>query len=109
MDLYVPCRHTFTVANWLIWNGYSFNPSERQLTSLQFTTPAAFFEDISRRRITIHDGEPTASSEDYGWSAVEDVLTFIHASKPGLKVQLIVVDPRSSPLACIFYFHSSEP
>jgi hypothetical protein len=92
----------------MLRNNYSFNPSERQLASLQFTTLGAFCDDISQRRITIHDGQPTVASDDYGWSAVEDVLSFVHVSKPGLKVQLIVVEPQASPIACILYFHSSE-
>lgn len=107
LDIYVPCRHTYSVAKWFYENNYVFNPTEKQQLSLQTMTPASLFEEISRRRISSHEGQPLQGDE-YGWSSIETVATFIHGQDPSRKVQVIVVDPRSAPIASILQFHSSE-
>lgn len=112
LDLYVPCRHTHTVGTWLLKNHYVFNPTERQLLKLERITASALFKEVSRRRRSAHVADWDLGSwdldeRDYRRTSFEEVFTFNHKSNPALKVQLIIADPLSSPIACVLYFHSS--
>ncbi|KIM24573.1 hypothetical protein M408DRAFT_26868 [Serendipita vermifera MAFF 305830] len=107
LDLYVPCRHTYHVAKWLVTNDYNPVFTEKQRNILQGTTFASLLEQISRRRISRYHGQPLPGEAEYGHSAMEDVFTFVHQSNPDLKVQMIVIDPRSTPIAAVLHFHST--
>ncbi|KIM29370.1 hypothetical protein M408DRAFT_68065 [Serendipita vermifera MAFF 305830] len=107
LDLYVPCRETYAVAKWLQENNYVFTPDEEQLGALENTTTTAFFEEVAQRRVSIHDIRNADFDMGYCWSSVEVVFNFIHTSNPSLKVQMIVTEPQSAPVACILHFHSS--
>lgn len=81
-----------------------FIPDKRRFLSLEDLI--AFFERVSRRQDSIHLNEPLHEGE-YGWSSIEDVFTFNHKLNPSLKVQVVVAQPRSAPIACVLHFHST--
>lgn len=131
MDLYVTCRHTLTVAKWLEENGYIFQPTARQLGVIYILGPdtehplcrigdgvkiSGTIVELYLQTFVFRDGRtsrPARNPEIYGVNGIETVLRFFHKQEPteGIsrrKIDVIVVKPGMSPLACILNFHSSE-
>ncbi|KIM24572.1 hypothetical protein M408DRAFT_26867 [Serendipita vermifera MAFF 305830] len=107
LDLYVPCRHAYDVAAWLRRNDYIFTVTDKQRASMQGKTLDTVLEQISRRRISIYHERPPTGDDEYGYSAIEDVFNFVRKSNHSRKIQMIIVDPRSTPIAAVLHFHST--
>ncbi|KAG8867440.1 hypothetical protein FRC20_005758 [Serendipita sp. 405] len=109
LDLYVSCRHTLTVGVFLLSIGYQFEPTARQLASPQGSNCREHLEEVSSRTESVRRGSLFVD-DYYEWAFIEEVYTFAkqHTTYGSqVKIQIIAVDPLSSPLACILHFHST--
>ncbi|KAG8850658.1 hypothetical protein FRB91_008868 [Serendipita sp. 411] len=115
LDIYVPCRDVTIVGNFFLSIGYLFEPNEKQLESEFGTDCQQYLAHISSREprtpVPEQEDEDEDEEREYDWRFVAGVINFtkkvIPDGREKLKVQLMVIEPQSSPLACILHFHST--
>ncbi|KAG8772222.1 hypothetical protein FRB91_003552 [Serendipita sp. 411] len=109
LDVYVPCRHASAIGEFFLSIGYLFKPTSLQSASAFGSDCKRHLDDLSSR--TPNGTVPGQEIQEYNWRFVEGVINFtkevILGDEETLKVQLIAVEPQSSPLTCVLHFHSS--
>jgi hypothetical protein len=127
LDLFVSCKHGPKVCLWLEANGYVFVPDKYQRkriirTGHQFKYPPDMTDIEGGMRIAEGGAESLITSlsirysettaEDY-YSAMNGIAAVLHfygsASEGHSRavIDVVVIEPKASPLACILNSHSS--